>query len=478
MGSVGWLPERQSHFRERFAELLYPGGKEDRAAGWQYAAALGLPAMPLLWEMHRSEPADVSRRLATLAAAMIAGGTSEDSRVFTWLGQQKPMFEERVLAAMVLALGPQRQRPQPDFWLRCFGPTKDPELLMQVAVRLAAARFPGSLEGAPAFVGDDPGVAAASAFAGLPVPLSVAAKWGSVKSPEDHSELFWRGAMHGAARRWRAGERQPDSVLDLAREVLAGKGRTTDDGRAAAAWLCARSGMLQPDGQALDLRVLSVAVADPATAQRFAAQLGPVAQPRDPEPRRLAVAYALTRPIQGIVDQRAEWAADANISSHIALALAWRLLGPGAGEPIQPVVANVPEWAFVRWASGAGWESQHRFEDPSLQMAAHLCAEVDGKGQSRISRAALRERIEQSLWLRGSHPGLVPWRQERLMVRDLLLVGSNCGGGKYQSLVRLDRRYFPTGLDRDDVFFPIAVDLFDFLSVPRLPIPAEYRLGN
>lgn len=471
-GIVGWLPEREGHFRERFAELLFPGSKRDLVAGWQHAINLGRPAVPLLWEMLRSEQADYGRRLVTLAAAMLAGGPGEDARVFAWLAQQKPMLEERVLASMVLALGPQRQRPQAEFWSRCFGPAKTPELLLQVAARLASARFPEAAADAPAFIGDDPGIAAASAFAGLSVPQSVAAKWGNGRSSERHAELYWRGAMLGAARRWRVGEPQQDAVLDLAREVMAGKGDAVADSRAAATWLSARAGVLRPDGQQFDLRLLAIAVADSACAQRFAAKLAAAPQPRDEEPHRLAVAYALTQPIRRVIEERAAWSGEARISSHVALALAWRLLGTALTEPIQVSLPNVPEWAFVRWATGAAWETPGRFDDEGLQMVAQLCSE------GRIGRAALREKVEQMLWLRGSHPGLEPWQQERRLVRDLLLTGSNWGGGKYQPRVRLDLRYLPTGLGRDDAFFEIAVALYDFLLVPRLPIPVEHRLGS
>lgn len=465
------MPERDSRFRERFAALLFPGARLDLAAGWQLATSLGRPAVPLLWDMLRAEQADDGRRFVTLAAALLAGGPAEDARLFAWLDPQKPMLEERTLANLVLALGPQRSRPVPDLWSRCLGSGK-PDLLLHVAARLAAARFPDSAANAPAFVGDDPGVAAACAFAGLAVPLSVATRWGSVKSSERHAELYWRGAMLGAARRWRAGERQQDAVLDLARELLAGKGEASPDVLAAAAWLGARAGFLRPEGGELDARLLAVATADAGSAQRFVEQLTAAARPRDQEPQRLAVAYALAKPIPRVLEERAVWGADPNIQGHVALALAWRLLGSAPAEPIRVAMPNVPEWSFVRWASGAGFEPQGRLADPALQMAAQLCA--DG----RIDRAALRDRIEQALWLQGSHPGLEAWQQERRFVRDLLLAGSNWGRGKYQPQVRLDLCYFPTGLDRNDDFFPRAVALFDFLAVPRLPIPAEHRLGG
>lgn len=467
-GGLGWLPERESHFRERFAELLFPGSKRDRSDGWSLAMALGRPAVPLLWDMVRSEPADANRRLTALAAALVAGGPGEDARVASWLEQDAPMLRERVLVCMVLALGPQRSRPMPGFWLRALGPGKEPQQLLQVAARLAAARFPEATEGTPPFVGDDPGIAAANAFAGLPVAHSVVSKWGSLRTVDRHAELFRRGLLLGAARRYRAGATN-DAATELARELLDGRGDPGDDLRAAAIWWFARSGEWRSNPVVLDQRWLRIAMADSTTATAGCTQLSPRVSPRDDAPRRLAVAYALHVPVEQIVAERAIWGAE-DVRSDVALALAWRLLGTGAAAPIATELDGCPEWGFVRFASGGVATFAERCEAPALEMAANLCRE------GRIPRATLRDVLEQALWSRGSHPGLEPWLQERLLVRDLLLSGSNWGG-KYQPHVRLDLRYLPTGLDRKDDFFPIACDLFDFLLTPRLPIPPEHRLG-
>ena len=122
-------------------------------------------------------------------------------------------------------------------------------------------------------------------------------------------------------------------------------------------------------------------------------------------------------------------------------------------------------------SSGGEAGFQGKLKDPALEMAARLCAE------KRMPRATLRETLELALWQRGSHPGLEAWLQERRLLRDLLLTGSNTGG-KYQPHVRLDLRYLPSGWDRNDVFFPIACELFDFLMTPRGPVPSEHRLGG
>lgn len=131
---------------------------------------------------------------------------------------------------------------------------------------------------------------------------------------------------------------------------------------------------------------------------------------------------------------------------------------------------GLPEWSFVRAASGASVERDAVCDDPRLQTALQLLA--DG----RLEPAALQDLLEETLWRWGSHPRIAAWQLERLLVRDLLLAGSNTGGAKYQPAVRPDLRYSPSGMDRNDSFFPVAVDLFDFLWRPRAPMPAEFRL--
>ena len=117
-GSVGWIGPRDERFRDRFRQALLAVPTRDLAAGWQLASDLGRPAVPLAWEMMQAERSNVVRRLAMLAAAMMAGGTNEDERLFAWLDQQRPMLEERVLTAMLLALGPRRARTIPGFWTK------------------------------------------------------------------------------------------------------------------------------------------------------------------------------------------------------------------------------------------------------------------------------------------------------------------------------------------------------------------------
>jgi hypothetical protein len=239
--------------------------------------------------------------------------------------------------------------------------------------------------------------------------------------------------------------------------------------RAAAAAYRARAHDLRAEGDPLDPRLLLVACSDLTTAAALAPWLGPTVLPRDDEPHRLAVAYVLSRPIAKVVAERDKWGADARINGPIATALAWRLLGAPSA-PIDASVSELPEWNFVRWASGAPIDRTATCKDPQLQTALDLIA--DG----RMPRAALRQVLEEALWRQGCHPGIAPWQQERLLVRDLLLSGSHAGGGKYLAHVQPDRRYYPTGLDRNDAFFTVAVALYEFSSRPRGPVPPEHRL--
>lgn len=468
-GGVGWVTAKDERVRERFRQLLLAAPTRDLGVGWQLALDLGRPAAPLLWEMLQAEKSNVESRLIVLAAAVLAGGVAEDARLFEWLDQQKPMLEERVLASMLLALGPTRSRPVPNFWTRCLGPTKSPELLLSVAVRLASVRFPGAEDGAPSLQGDDPGLTAAAAYSGTG---AVAAHWWNLTTPERHADLVWRGSLLGAARRWRAGGAPPEPSFEVARQLLGLGGELRASLRSAAALLLAHGQQFRAEEPRLDWPLLQAAVSDPRTNERLASWLGPKALPRDEQPARLGVAYALSRPTRTVVDERAVWGSEPAIRQAVAVALAFRLLGQESPQPTDATLPGVAEWQFVRFACGAPIERGQLPDDPHLRVAMQLAA--DG----RMPRTALRTALEEALWRWDCHSGLVAWQQERLLVRDLLLAGSAQGGGKYLPQVRADQRYVPGGLDRKDGFFGVAVQLYDFLSVPRVPIPTERRLGG
>ncbi len=469
-GSVGWLSPKDERFAARFQQLLLEV-PTNLDAGWQLAADLGRPAVPLLWDLLHVEKSNVGRRLVVLTAAVLAGGPNEDERLFAWLDQQKPMPQERVLAAVLLALGPKRQRAMPGFWSKCFGPSKTPEQILGIAVRLAAARFPGSEEGAPTLMEDDPGLAAATAYAGLPVPAGIATKLWNLRTPERHAELFWRGAMLGGARQRSAGAAGQDMLLDKSRELMALRGDQVSAARASAALYRARARDFRVDGTSttLDWSLLQLAAAETANAVALQAWLGPAAHPRAEDPQRLAVSYVLSRDPQIVVDERLVWSAEVRIRKHVATALAVRLLAEDQPRRIDALLPGVPEWNFVRWATGVAMDHGVSLDDPQLQAAAELAA------AGRLPRLVLRSVLEEALWRWGSHPGLGMWENERLLLRDLLLVGSNEGGGKYQPHVKEHERYRPQRIGADNLF-AVAVALYDFLSRPRLPMPPEYRL--
>lgn len=469
-GGVGWIGARDDRFRDRFRQSLLAVPSRDLAAGWTLAAELGRPAVPLLWDMMQAEGSNVGRRLSMLAAAMLAGGANEDERLFAWLDRQKPMLEERTLAAMVLALGPRRARVMPDFWSRIQGPVKTPQQILVIAARLAAARFPDRGGALPAVIDDDPGVAAATAYVGGTVSAASAARLWNRADGDRHADLFWRGSMLCLARQLADGGPMPDGMLARARELAALPGDAYGAVRAAAALVRVRARDVRLEGARPDWRFLQVLASDSVSARALQGWLGAAPRTFDEEPKRLAVAYVLSREVADVVGDRAAWSEDVRIARHVATALAWRLLEGPPGTTIDVPLPAVPEWNFVRWASGGTLDPGASYEDPHLAAAARLVA------AGRMSRDVLRNVLEGALWRWGSHPGLATVEQERLFVRDLLLVGSNPGGSKYVPAVRPEQRYRPAGIGPDDTFFDVAVALFDFLTRTNDTLPPEHRL--
>jgi len=468
-GVAGWIGPREERFRDKFRQTLLAVPTRDLAMGWQLASDLGRPAVPLLWEMMQAERSNVERRLAVLAAAMLAGGPNEDERLFAWLDQQKPMLEERALAAMVLALGPRRSRPVPGYWSKIQGPGKSTEQILTIAVRLAAARVPGLDGTAPPVLDDDPGIAAATVYTGTAISPVLANKLGR-NSTERHAELYWRASLLCGARQVAEGQPVTEALVTKAREFASLGGDQYAAVRAAAVLFRGRARDLRAEGVRPDARLLQVATSELANARALRGWLAAAPQPRDEEPYRLAVTYALSRDVAEVVAERTVWSADARIDEHVAVALAWKLLGDDARSPIDATLATVPEWNFVRWASGAPIDPGAEIADPRLARALALAA------AGRMPRTTMRATLEDALWRWGSHPGLATWEQERLLVRDLLLVGSHPGGSKYVPHVVAEQRYRPTGIGPDDTFFRVAIAVFDFTTRPPGPLPPEYRI--
>lgn len=466
--TVGALPVRGHPLRDSIERLLLAPAP-DRAAGWQLAMDLGRPAVPMLRGLLQRQGANVQHRLVVLAALLLAAGLGDDDVAFDYLGQQrqKPMLEERTLVAMMMALGPQRARPAPEFWTLCLGPTEPPEQLLAIAARLAAARFPGAAVAGPVAVGDDIGLLAATAFAGMALPVSALPRLGTVRCSERHASLFWRGWLLGLARRSRESPRS-DQALELARDLVRLRSDNLLPAQFAAVWLRARVGDLTTGDPRLDLPLLRVAAGDPATAVRLQPWLPALPQPRADLPQRLAVAWALATPLETALAAQSSWRTVATIADHVATALALRACNDGASTELPP--DGPASWQLLRHACGGTVDATAAADDAELATLLRLAAE------RRIGRPALRRALEEMLWRWGSHPGCSAYELERDLLRDLLLVGSNYGGAKYATYIPPDQRYGPTGLDRNDAFFRIAVDLFDFLARPRGPIPAEYRL--
>ena len=460
-----WIEPSDRRFQDHFRVLLLDEPTRDLARGWSYAAELGRPVAPLLWKLHDSERSNLERRLALLVAALVAGGPAADERMLRLLDQQKPLLAERAMTSLWIALGPARPKPVPEIVQRLVGPNKEPEALLAIAARLAAARFPASRQPPPALHARDPGVLAAAAFAQLPVGRTSAARqWrGGLR----HSDLFRRAAMLGALR-IEAPASPPAEVLARASATVVSPDARDRGERAAAALLLARFGRFCPEQPPLGWELLKLAASQPESAPALRARLRPARFARDPEPGRLAAAYALYAPISEVLKRADEWSQDVVVRRHLAIALAARLTAIAA-PPAIDMRLGFPEWSLVVWASGGTVEQVQRFEDPRLASLGEVMA------AGRVTKASVRRELELVLWRWGSHPSLGPLELERELVRDLLLVGSRAGG-KYAAQVPSHLRYFPTGLDRDDPFFDIAVALFEFASRRVGPVPAAYRL--
>ncbi|MFK7741196.1 MAG: hypothetical protein AB8H80_12830 [Planctomycetota bacterium] len=443
----------------------------DLEAGWLLARNLGRASAPLLWELLDSERSNVDRRVVLLIAAMLAGGPAEDERLFTFLDQAKTMLHERAMAAFVLSLGPRRLRPVRNFRGRLLRRNGEVEPLLDVAARLASTRFPKASDGAATTFVEDAGILAASAYAGLPIARDLERRWWQTRSRNANARetpLFLRGALLGSALRAMQSD-QPAQRLNEARRLLRTNEQELQSTRAAAMLLLAQAEAL--DGQPRpDWPLLQVAVSSSVAQEPLARWLGPTALPRDPEPARLAVAFALRPPIQRVLDSVPDWRGQRTRHA-FAIALAVRLLrGDPLPRPLKLELPDTPEWRFVVWASGGSFGNGYAFDDGHLRQLAQLVV------ADRASRSAARDALEAWLWRRGSHPGIGPWRLERELVRDLLLAGSSPGSGKYFPNIRKDQIYFPTGLDRDDRFFQIAVRFYEFSSRPVGPVPYPFLL--
>jgi len=467
---VGVVADDDARFRRQFSQLLLESRTRDLGGGFELARSLGPPVASLLWSMHAAEKSDARRQVTMLAAAILAEGVVGDERVFAALERDRTQPRDLLMTCLLLALGPTRTRAQPAFWERVYGRNRqEPTQLLQVVALLASARFPGAAPAAPAtsLRDPDPGVVAAGVFAGAPVAdATVQMFWR--KEPPVHAQLVWRATFLAELQRGDPLAEVDAALLQRARTVVAMPGEVHAAARATAALLLGRARAFDRDVRP-DWRLLQLIAADSRAAVAVQQWLTAAPQLLAEDPARLAVEYVLSRTTETVLADSSAWSGERSIKRDVAVALAWRLCGETASKPVEWSVAGLPEWFFVRWASGARVTRETPIEDPALDQAARLCAE------GRMPRDAMQRILEEALWRWGSHPGLGQWQAEREFVRDLVLAGS-VPGNRYQVGLPDHLRYVPGGLRHEDDFFEIGVELYEFLSRRVPPVPAECRL--
>jgi len=469
---VGVVADDNAQFRRQFAQLLLESRTRDLTGGFELARSLGPPVAQLLWSMHAAEKSDARRRITMLAAAILAEGAVGDEHVFAALDRERTQPGDRLLTCLLLALGPTRTREQAGFWEKVYGRNRqEPIQLLQVVALLASARFPGAASAAPvtSLRDPDPGVVAAGVFAGAPVAdASVQSFWR--KDPPQHAQLVWRATFLAALLRGDPSAEVDANLLQRAHTVVAMGGEVFAPARATAALLLGRARAFDRDVRP-DWRLLQLIAADSRAAGAVQQWLtaAPQLLAEDTAQSRLAVEYVLSRTTETVLADGTAWSGERSIKRDVAVALAWRLCGESAPKPVEWPCSGLPEWFFVRWASGAHVTKEAPIEDPVLDQAARLCAE------NRMPRDAMQRLLEEALWRWGSHPGLGLWQAEREFVRDLVLSGS-VPGNRYQIGLPDHLRYVPGGLRHEDDFFEIGVELYEFLSRRVPPVPAECRL--
>lgn len=459
-----------ARLRERFASLLLAASTRDLQQGFSLAAGLGPVAAPALWAMHAAEKSNMHRRAAALCAACIAEGPSGIDRTVSILDDRSPLHD-RLCVALMAALGPVQQRTRKDFWPRILGRNqKEPEPLLLVAALLASSRWSGAGADCPQGLlrTTNPGIVAAAVYAGAPVPEPVLAPFFR-REPPAHASLVHRASLLVPLLR-----REPiaEGLQQQALAFLQAPREENAPLRELAALVLSHAGVPPVEGEPRpDWQRLCALAADPRSAAALAAWLPPSPQPLDePGWPQLAVAYAFSRSVDTILAERAQWHMAPAFRRHVAVTLALRLCAEAAPQPIPLRLEGLPEWEFVRWASGVQELDVRALpEDPELARGLVLCAEA------RIDKGALRGLLEETLWRWGSHPGRLLYRAQGLLVRDLLLAGS-LPGQRYPVGLPDHQRYLPAGLGNENAFFRVGVEAYEFMKAKAPPIPAECRL--
>ncbi len=468
--SIVTLATDDPQFRTRFAQLLLEARSRDLSAGFELARNLGPAVAGLLWDLHAAEKSNARRRISVLAGAILADGVVGDERVLTALEGDKAQLHDRLMTCLVLALEPVHPRPQPQFWSRVYGSNKqEPVPLLHVLALLASSRFAGAPAAAPtvSLRDADPGIVAAALFAGAPVAEKIVQSFWR-RDPPAHAQLVWRGTLLGALARNDGRLEDEQLLVQRARELINVPGEVNAMAREAAALVLGRARAFERDVRP-DWRLLQLLAADSRTAATVQPWLSATPQPLADDPARLAVEYVLSRSTEAVLGDRAAWGNAPSIRQHVAVALAWRLLGEAEQKPIELPIGGLPEWFFVRWASGVRASRDELIGDPVLEQAARLAAD------NRLPRDVGRRLLEEALWRWGSHPGLGLWEAQRQLVRDLVLAGS-LPGNRYQIGLPDHLRYVPGGLGHVHDFFDVGVELYEFLSARVPPIPGECRL--
>jgi hypothetical protein len=484
---VGELTEKDAKLKKAMQALLVePDSRRDRA--WQLARDSGPALAPMLWDMQATAEANQYRRALLASAAILAGGAESDETALAAIGEGTPFVQ--LISCLVFAMQPSRGREQPQasgnkdwadlYWERVRVRRTEPNEILTVAALLGCRRFSGAAT-AP-FAADlvkrqqsSPGVIAAAMFAGVPVPEAASRPFLQVAKPPRFADLVWRGRLLGSLRDGVAPE---DDVVRFAQQIYVLSGDAQAGLRSAAALVLSRANRLPPDRERPPSWMLQLLAADPRAATGLARWIGPVPDALDDKdkPPRLAVEYVLGREPRAVVEDRAIWGADSRIRRHVALALAWRLLGIEKPAPIEVAMPGLPEWFFVQWASGAeASKSETIRADERDDLLAGAAVLMQHK---QISRPVARDLIEGTLWRWRSHPGLGLFEAQAALVCDLLLTGSDAGRKYQKTGTRLPERYLPKGFGTESSAFELGVELWDWLALsePRPPIPIECLL--
>lgn len=465
------MSANDARVRARFSELLLEAPTRDLRAGWELARDLGPVVAPSLFGLASDEKSNMKRRMSAFCAAVMASDPHGEDRVLAALDDKSPM-QDRLCASFLLALGPLRERAPSDFWAKSLGRNKqEPEPVLLVAALLAGSRFPGVGASCPQSLlrVDNPGVLAAAVLCGAPAPEPLLQPYLQKRAPA-HANLVQRAWLLRAVLQRNVSAASPE-LAERAREWMQSPGEANATLREAAALALGASGSLRMDGQTRpDWRMLQLFAFDAKACEALAGWIPAQPQPLDePAWPRLAVAYALGRPVERVVADRSAWASVPSVRRHVAIALAMRLCREPRSKAVAAALPEVAEWAFVRWAMDEPFPDAAAFVEPALQQAAVMAKE------DRLSREAAARLFEDTLWRWGSHPGIGLRDVQRDLVRDLMLSGS-LPGNRYAIGLPDHLRYLPAGLGNENDFFGIAVEAWELLRSPALPIPPECRL--